>query len=179
MSETISLTIMAVCAAIVAYVWLRYLWAQRELSRLREYEYFTDKFFKASEALVSEPDTPPNLLAVIESFNKLIDEPRAARQFFEIYRRFARERIEGKKTRQPDPELAAFTKKHPHLEPIVTDAMMGGILALTFLDSRHGTKHRAMLADLCGRERKPTIVIDAMNETKHRDHPGAGLPAAA
>lgn len=177
MSESISLTIMAAAAAIVTYVWLHYLWAQRELSRLREYEFFADKYFKASEALINEPDTPPGLLAVIETLNKIMHEPRLARRFFEIYGRFAHERIEGKRMRQPDAELVAFTRKHPNLEPIVSDVMMGGILALTFLAGRRGTKHRAMLADLCGRERKPTIVIDAINETKHQHH--GGLPAAA
>jgi hypothetical protein len=165
----------ALAATFVTYIWLRFWTARRELARIREYEFFTDKFFKASEILVPESDTPPGLLKVIEHVNSLIDQPREARQFFEVYGRFARARIEGKVSRQPDPELIAFNKKHPQLEPIVTGAMMGAVLALTFLECRRGTYHRAMLADLCGRERKPTIVMDAVNETKS----GHGSMAAA
>lgn len=177
MNESLSLTLMALCAAIVTYVWLRFLTARRELARIREYEFFADKFFKASETLVSEQDTPEGILSVIDCFNDLIDQPREARQFFNVYSRFARDRIEGKVGRQPDPALISFTKRHPHLEPVVADAMMGGILALTFLECRRGTYHRAMLADLCGRERRPTIVIDAVNETKHAH--GSMLPSLA
>ncbi|MCP1854221.1 MULTISPECIES: hypothetical protein [unclassified Bradyrhizobium] len=177
MNESLSLALMAICATIVTYVWLRYTHARKELARLKEYEFFADKFFKASEALVSEPDTPPGLLAVIAVFNEIIDNPRLTSQFFKIYSRFARERIEGTRARKSDPEIAAFTKRHPHLEPVVTDAMMGGVLALSFLDPRNGTQHRAMLADLCGRERKPTTVIDAITETRHAY--GSAMPAAA
>jgi len=176
MTDTIAIVLMASLAAAVSYTWLRYQWAQRELERLRGYEFFADKFFHASRVLASESDTPAGLIDVIETFNSMIADREGAKMFFDIYHRRARENIEGKLSRgTSDPELSEFTRRHPQLECVIQDAIMGAVLALSFLDTRRGTQNRALLAELSVREHKPTVVLDAIKETKHHD----GMVAAA
>jgi hypothetical protein len=115
------------------------------------------------------------MLACINMLNSFVANEAQSKVFFKRYLRLAYSRIERGQTGQPDPEFVAFLKAHPNLEPVVQDAFMGGLLAMTFLNNHWGLKYRAMLADLYGRERRPIAVLHAFKESGAQ----AALPAAA
>jgi hypothetical protein len=166
MSDDIALALLAVLvlSAIIAY--LAYLYSRRDLARLHEYEFFADKFFRAASTLVDEPDTPERMLSSLELLNSIINNEPTAKKFFSIYERFALEQIDSDKS-ETIPELAAFVRAHKNIEKVVVEAYMSGLLAATFLNNRWGLRARAMLADLYGRESKPSTVIRAIEESRN------------
>jgi hypothetical protein len=166
MSEHIALAIVlaAVAAALILYFFYRR--SRREIQRLREYEFFCDKFYGGAETLVSESDTPERMLAHIAMLNLVVSDKRIAKMFFKFYVKEVKNRIAGVSGEGLGEELAVFLNAHKNLERIITDTYMGAILAATFLCGIRGVKYRAMLAEIFGRENKPVTAIKAIEESQ-------------
>src|SRR5271165_6588291 len=119
MSDYIALAAIAALflSAIISY--LIYTRSLRDLERLREYEFFTEKFYKAANVLAVEQDTPDGMIVCLEALNRLIADEAEAKEFFAYYSRRAYENIKKGEQTSPDPEFARFLKAHPNLEPVV------------------------------------------------------------
>ena len=177
MSEYVAVAILTAIATMASSAYFISRNLRRDLRRLHEYEFFCDKFFRAADILVAEPDTPERMLNSLELLNCIINDEQMAKRLFKIYYRLGRQQIEEGKS-ETIPELVTFLSAHKNIEKVVIEAFMSGILATTFLNNRWGLRYRAMLADLYAREVKPLTAIRAIEESR-KQAPAALAEAAA
>src|ERR1039458_673988 len=127
MTEFIAFLVLVAVAVAALLAYLRFLYARRDLARLREYEFFTDKFYKASKTLLSEDDLPNGVASCLGMLNIMISDERSAHKFFRIYEQIARQRIDDGTNEVQDAEIRDFVKSHPALEESIQDAFVGGL----------------------------------------------------
>lgn len=143
--------------------------SESETRRLREYDFYGQKFFKAANVFVADESAPKQLIDIVSVLNRLICDPRRAKEFFAIYEGLLNGRIDRTDQDGGDLEIALYIKSRPELSDLVVDVLMGGMLAASFQDNRWGLRARAALADSYVRERRPVTVIKAIRKTAGSD----------
>jgi hypothetical protein len=172
MTEFIALLLLAAVAVVATGGWLYYRRAKRELLRLQEYEFFVNRFFAASDALIGDSGTPDIVLNMLGVLNEMIGSERASRRFLKGYEAYYLEARRNNRRPVLRPEINEFMKRRGELAKQFSDALMSGVMAMTFLGNGWGVKGRAMLADAFAREPKPSDVIEVL------EHSGC-MPQAA
>jgi len=179
MSTETALVVVILLFSFAATVLLYRSHAQAELNRIARYEFWTDKFYDRSKALVSDADTPAIMIEIIRGLNAAITEKRAARALFTVLSR-RRNRVAPPK--MIDGEVLKFMATRPELAENFNDMIYANMMAVSYLDSRWGVAARALLADLLeGKENKAANLSSDAREVarevlEHR-HCDALLPA--
>jgi hypothetical protein len=165
MTEFIAFLLLAAVAVFAAGGWLYYRHAQRELLRLQEYEFFANRFFAASDALIEDSATPDIVLNMLGILNEMISSERASKRFLKGYETYYLEARRNNRRPVLRPEINEFMKRRGELAKQFADALMSGVMAMTFLGNGWGMKARAMFADAFVREPKPSDVIEVLEHS--------------
>ena len=164
--------LISLCAA---GCWLMALRSRRDLMRLQAYERHADRFFEASEALASDPDTPDSVLDVLRALNAVIDDPARAQMMFAVIES-SLQRPERTPSQDPaDPVWRDFETRRPELVRVVMDACLNGLLAASFLGRRWGQWARALIAHCLGLAEVRRLESDVVSVLRRG---AAGLPPA-
>ncbi|MBR1142293.1 hypothetical protein [Bradyrhizobium sp. AUGA SZCCT0431] len=136
-----------------------------DLLRLARYEHWSDRFYSAAKPLVANPETPANIISLVESLNDLMTYKDAP---FGIARVFARRLEKGlpvRKDAEGAPEdYKSFFKKYPELLDNAQAVTKAGLLAPTYVRLVGGTQARAVLADLfCEMDLRHNEIGDAFD----------------
>jgi hypothetical protein len=172
MTEFIAFLLLVAVATAGLGSWLYYRHAQRELLRLQEYEFFSNRFFAASDALIGDSDTPEVVLNMLHVVNEMIGSELASKRFLKGYEAYYLDARRQNRRPVIRADVNEFMNKRGALGKQFADALMSGVMAMTFLSDGWGMKARAMLADAFVREPKPSDVIEVL------EHSGC-LPQAA
>jgi hypothetical protein len=134
--------ILAVESAVVLGL-LYAIYTTRQLGRLEAFEQWADMFFDCATHLVTNPQTPPIALRLLEQLNEFIDREGVAWAICRLY--------EGKPEIpaapiDPNPELEAFMDNNPAASVVYFHAMRAAFMAMTYTSTRWGPKAREALA---------------------------------
>jgi hypothetical protein len=136
--------VFALLALLVYHAYL-----QVELFRLSRYEHWSDRFYSAAKPLVANPETPAEIIALIEVLNEVMTDKSAP---FGIARVFTRKIEEGLPARSKAEGTTSayreFFKKNPELLDNAQTVTRAGLLAPTYIRQLSGAQARAILADL-------------------------------
>jgi hypothetical protein len=165
MTEFIAFLLLVAVAIVVLGGWLYCRHAERKLLRLQEYEFFSNRFFAASDALIRDSDTPEVVLNMLGVVNEMIGSEKASKRFLKGYETHYLDARRQNRRPTIRPEMNEFMKKRGELGKQFADALMSGVMAMTFLGNGWGVKARAMLADAFAREPKPSDVIEALEHS--------------
>jgi hypothetical protein len=125
-----------------------YAFMKAELFRLARYEHWADRFYSAAKPLVANPETPPEVITLIESLNNLITEKNAPFGIASVYQRRLEEGLDRSKEGNPSEGFGAFFKKFPDLLHNAHVISRAGLLAPSYIRQIGGLQARAILADL-------------------------------
>lgn len=165
------LAIIVVAAGYYAYV-------KAQLFRLSRYEYWADKFYAASKPLVSNPETPDDVISLIESLNELITERSAPTGVYKVFQ----SKLEKPRVREgdarPNEKFRAFFNKHPDLMTNAEVVMHAGLLASSYASILCGSQARAVLADVFSEMQTRKFELGSVEDIRKvsaKVHRGAGL----
>lgn len=139
--------------------------AKLGLRRLAKYELHSQRFFAATRKLLNNAETPDSVVEVLEFLNEcIVDEP-LARRFFAVYERSIAS-AEIRTQSLVDPDVQEFLRKRSDLEPLLAEAFLNGVLAITFLSDDWGVSGRALIAEFLTRERRAVKVMVTLKNGK-------------
>jgi hypothetical protein len=125
--------------------WARLYWVRKEVERLRQREFWWDEFAKRARPLVSDDETPLDVLDILESFNFAISHRRAPML---LYRRMRERKLNGKAgTGLTWDTVDDFRKKRPELGEALDQACVAGFLATSYQSDFWGVPLRALAMD--------------------------------
>jgi hypothetical protein len=125
-----------------------YAFVQAELFRLARYEYWADRFYSAAKRLVANPETPSDIVSLVEDLSELLTTKRAPMGVYQIFKKkigAQRKRGEGDKS---EGKYREFFQKHPDLASCTGVVMHAGLLAASYVTWVGGPQARAVLADV-------------------------------
>lgn len=163
---TLLLAAAALLAAVMAVVCLYTRWAKQDLRRLARYEHWTDRFFAAAKPLVSDPDTPPDVLDLLATVNDVITAKPASRLLYYTLKK----QLLCPRAASVDRPFEAFFAQRPELSEPFGDACYAGLMAITYLDRRWGERSRALLAELAEGKRRTAAIVQEVREVSDRFH---------
>lgn len=125
-----------------------YAYMKAELFRLARYEYWADRFYANAKPLVANPETPQEIISLVESLNALMLEKNAPFGIASVFRRRLESGFSPAKGDGPSEEYRSFFKKFPDLLNSAQAVSRIGLLAPTYVRQIGGVQARAILVDL-------------------------------
>lgn len=162
---------------VLAAIWVYYFICKRDLVRLREYERATDTFFAAARPLLQDDETPMSVIDMIDTLNRHIDDPRAARHILIAARRTSR-LIESDDERLIDKEIADFTKRRQELGKQLARAIKAGFLAMSYRSRFWGPQLRLWMSSVETLRREVEVATIFHEQDWSRGHMSRRLAAA-
>lgn len=145
------MTALYLCAAL-ALTYGLYVLRRYDLEQIREFDFFAKEFHAASAPLISDDETPDEVLLFLLALNKKISDPTAARDFLRFVSRKLPSNASG-----PPSSVREFFKHRPELEEKFLQAMAAAILAISFRSRFYGYKLRLWFAAIETNEKKEEI----------------------
>lgn len=110
---------------------------KRRSDDLEEFKKHSKRFYDAAAKLVEDDATPGDLLLLLDFLNRELDSPDAAKRLFAAIRQGTGISMSDK-ARRISASINAFAARRPEIEPLITNAIGSGMLAITYKSQVYG-----------------------------------------
>jgi len=154
----------AIIAAGLAIFLISYL-AKKDLARIAYYEGFADAFYERIQPVVDDPETPDEVLDLIETINKYINQPIAAQAI--VVGAFRR-RVTPKVSIEADPADDViekfFLQRRELFRPFV-EGVASGLMAISYSSRLFGWFVRSNLKILQRHAHAAPVFAEELRDT--------------
>lgn len=160
--------------AILIAMYVSYRWMRRKHSLLDSYDVAMNEFIKASDALLSDSDTPPSIIDLIKFMRERAADPESARSF--LMHILVRRKEISRTPRIADIERMERTR--PELARTLSLACSSAFLAISYNSELSGVVLRKLvLFDAKERTERSKELAESYREIEKSPHHDGLVPA--
>jgi hypothetical protein len=155
--------ILFIAALGLVALYVVYLDCKRQLVDMERYERLANRFFDKADALVSDDETPDEVLALLDSASKSIRDKSVVSILLDIW---INEVPSHPRRRFPTPTMAEFFARRPELERAFLEAMGAAMIAVSYLDYWRGRRLRAIWTAVDTERRQEELATVAYQDDR-------------